>query len=151
MTQYKDAIDAKKRRNTYLIIAAVIVLFIVTVLVMKAVFQSDLDHLRAAEAKLAMQDIWVAANKYEFQQGEWPFNLHDLEEVGLWNVNEIDDKVYNEWTFYLLGSKTIRAISTYEMPGGKGMIVNYSITTDMFSGYGCPEEGELGNFEELLE
>ena len=145
MTEYRESIDARKRRNGYIILGVVLVLFIIAFFTMKVMFQDRLDSLRAADAKMTIREIYEAAKKYEFDHGAWPYNLSELVEFEYWKV---DKEVYKYWDFYLLGRKTIRAISTREMPGGSGRIINYDIRTDTFSGYGCPEGGERGHFEE---
>ena len=148
MTEYKEALDRKRRRKYTVTIAVIVVAFIIVVVLMKVLFQGRLEALRTADAKMVMGEIYVAANKFYKDNGKWPNNLNELEEQGYWLVTEEMDEL---WTFYLIGDKNIRAISTQYMPGGKGRLFDYSFATGKFTGYGCPEEGEDANFNLLIE
>ncbi|MDP8207230.1 MAG: hypothetical protein P9L92_11245 [Candidatus Electryonea clarkiae] len=146
MTEYKERMDAKKKKKQLIILGIVILIGIIGFFVLHYLFQDRLEALRADQAKSTIEDIYVASVKYKKENGKWPSSLNELEDMGYWLVSKSAN--YN-WDFYLVGKRAIRAISRYKMAGGAGKTVDYVIAEDKFIGYGSPEEGEIVNFKEL--
>lgn len=91
----------------------------------------------ASEVKTAMSNIHNAAKMYYQTKGEWPSDVEQLERSG---QLDLDRSTKLKWTIELSLPDRLSAVSTVEMPEGKGKIVIADLLTGQFYGYGSEED-----------
>ena len=113
------------------------------------------DKARGGEAALYLDVIYKMAAIYYTENGHVPSTLDEMKDV---NLLSLDRQAELKWSFDLsmleeptdeygdghLRGKII-AISTEEMDGGAGEIVEFNLETGEFCGYGHGECGSYNN------
>jgi len=86
----------------------------------------------ASDAKVLINAILNAAKIYEQVTGQWPIDLAVLVQEGYCVV---DEETGRSWTFHL-EEDLIEAVSTAQMPGGAGQVVQFVLTEGQWRGFG---------------
>ena len=113
----------------------VIVFLIIVVVVPTYLANNESDY--ASEARITISNIHNASKMYYVKNGEWPFDVDELEKEGQIDISELTKSI---WTFELLQQSqygiTINAISSEKMAEGSDKRITYYTELGMFYGYG---------------
>jgi hypothetical protein len=93
---------------------------------------------RASDARAIIGAIWQASQVYYQDKGEWPATVEELEQE---RYLEMAKSAKLQWIFSIVGAPpvTIYAVSTEQMKGGAGHVVEYDIENGTWAGYGLTE------------
>jgi len=105
----------------------------------------DTDHFgilipEASAASETIGAIYNAVKMYRQDLGEDPSSVEELLDL---HYLEIDEEIQRQWNFTLIGSNPItqiEAVSTFDMPGGRGHQIIFDVETGRFSGYGMSDD-----------
>ena len=133
----------KKLRRGFTLIEILIVVVIIGILATVAI-PAYFKYVRkgyAADAKIQIKNIYMSADIYKQNNGEYPADLSELEQGYL----DLKASVLEKWTFEIEIDENgdtgkITATSTDKMGGGGDKMIIYDIATGEFTGYGQENE-----------
>ena len=136
-----------KLRQGFTLIEILIVVVIIGILATVAIptYFKYVQKGYASDAKIQIKNIYMSADMYKQEKGEYPSDLSDMEDGYL----DLKPSVLEKWAFELDIDEsgetgTIVAASTDKMGGGADNVITYDIATGTFSGYGQENEGDAG-------
>jgi len=135
-----------KLRQGFTLIEILIVVVIIGILATVAIhtYFKYVKKGYASDAKIQIKNIYMSADMYKQENGEYPTDLTDMENGYL----DLKASVLEKWTFEMEIDESgetgsISAISTDKMGGGADNTVTYDIATGTFTGYG-QDDGQAG-------
>ena len=136
-----------KLRQGFTLIEILIVVVIIGILATVAIptYFKYVQKGYASDAKIQIKNIYMSADMYKQENGEYPSDLSDMEDGYL----DLKPSVLEKWGFELDIDEsgetgTIVATSTDKMGGGADNVITYDVATGTFTGYGQENEGEAG-------
>tara|TARA_B100000401_G_C52759204_1_gene697269 strand:+ start:355 stop:786 length:432 start_codon:yes stop_codon:yes gene_type:complete len=136
-----------KLRQGFTLIEILIVVVIIGILATVAIptYFKYVQKGYASDAKIQIKNIYMSADMYKQENGEYPSDLSDMEDGYL----DLKPSVLEKWGFELDIDEsgetgTIVATSTDKMGGGADNVITYDIATGVFTGYGQENEGDAG-------
>ena len=136
-----------KLRQGFTLIEILIVVVIIGILATVAIptYFKYVQKGYASDAKIQIKNIYMSADMYKQENGEYPADLSDMEDGYL----DLKPSVLEKWGFELDIDEsgetgTIVATSTEKMGGGADNVITYDVATGTFTGYGQENEGDAG-------
>ena len=137
----------RKLRQGFTLIEILIVVVIIGILATVAIptYFKYVKKGYASDAKIQIKNIYMSADMYKQENGEYPTDLTDMENGYL----DLKPSVLEKWTFELEIDESgetgsITATSTDKMGGGADNTITFDIATGTYNGYGQDDEGESG-------
>ena len=136
-----------KLRQGFTLIEILIVVVIIGILATVAIptYFKYVKKGYASDAKIQIKNIYMSADMYKQENGEYPTDITDMEDGYL----DLKVSVLEKWAFTMEIDEsgetgTISAESLDKMGGGEGNTVTYDIATGTFTGYGQDDDGQAG-------